>query len=215
MSGVEHLPPGVDTGQCGHIPPGQYSPTDISAACFRTFLLLLVCQCELPTDNVKQKRAREMSVGGNCPGGICPGGKCLAVVRVIIACYCMSAAVVIGCADIMAPEGVVVRRQDANEASVTCRLASDTHTQHSWNLSCKNDRWVVPGGLHLNSLLDNCSKLLPGTRNTIQYKHLYNICQLAEPETWAVTASTWQLLAGLTRKSSILAPIESAYATSY
>ena len=114
-------------------------------------------------------------IRGNCLGDI-SRGECLAVVRVIIACYCMSAAVVIGCADITAPEGVVVRRQDANEASVSCRLASDTQ-QHSWNLSCKNDRWVVPGGLHLNSLLDNCSKLLPGTHNTVQYNT--NICTMS------------------------------------
>jgi len=67
-----------------------------------------------------------------------------------------------GCADIVAAEGVLVHRQrHGDSASITCR-SSSSGTTRSWNVSCQDDRWVVPGGLRLNTLLDNCTQLLPG-----------------------------------------------------
>ena len=84
---------------------------------------------------------------------------------------------VIGCADIVAPEGVVVRRHSRQNATITC---SASGTQRSWDVSCQNDRWVVPGALHLSNLLSNCTQLLPGTQpaiiNLVADTHFHILC---------------------------------------
>jgi len=77
----------------------------------------------------------------------------------VLVCVLWRVVAVVGCADIVAPEGVVAHRHGPRDATITCR-ASDT--QRSWDVSCQDDRWVVSGGLLLSSLLNNCTQLLPG-----------------------------------------------------
>jgi len=69
---------------------------------------------------------------------------------------------VVGCADIVPPDGVLVQRHRPHDATISCRAAAVTR---SWNVTCQDARWVVAGArLHLSSLLDNCSQPLPGRR---------------------------------------------------
>jgi len=75
---------------------------------------------------------------------------------------------VLGCADVLAPDGVRVRRHSRRRATLTCTAADADGgggggVMRSWNVTCDDDgSWVIVGStVQLSTLLANCTTRPP------------------------------------------------------
>jgi len=82
---------------------------------------------------------------------------------------------VLGCADVLAPDGVRVRRHSRRRATLTCTAADAAAAaaaadggggggvMRSWNVTCDDDgSWVIAGStVQLSTLLANCTTRPP------------------------------------------------------